>query len=146
MDARTLLPRAHSRLLLAVVLMLVALCAWESVHLLIGLVSQPDWGAFIMAAAWSLLGVGLWRLHPAARWISVILLWMLIVVLIGGVINPFTAGDQIAEHGTAPSVWMLVAWITPAIAVSLAILHILGKHKGEFGRKHDALQREKKDK
>src|SRR5262245_41755302 len=125
MAASTFLPHVKSRPLMVVVLVMVALYGALVLQSLVELFLQPDWGASIMAATWFLLGVGMWRLHPAARWVTVILLWILILVLIGGAINPFTAGDLMAEGKTPPSVWMLAAWIAPAVIVSLAVIHIL---------------------
>ena len=135
MTARAFLPHTNSRPLMVVVIILVTLCAAQTMFSLIDLFANPNWGPLIMAALSSLLGVGLWRLHPIARGVAVLLLWVLIIVLIGGTINPFTAGDMMAAGGTAPNVWVLVAWITPAILVLLAMLHILGKYKMDFGKK-----------
>jgi hypothetical protein len=134
------MPRTTSRSLLAVVLALVALCGSLAVYWLVELLQKPYLGALIMLAAWLMLGYGLWRLHPVARGIVVFLLWIAIAVLIVGVINPFTAGDLMLARGGAPSAWELALWIAPLIAASLVVLHILGKHKAEFQRKHDALQ------
>ena len=90
MTARAFLPHTNSRPLMVVVIILVTLCAAQTMFSLIDLFANPNWGPLIMAALSSLLGVGLWRLHPIARGVAVLLLWVLIIVLIGGTINPFT--------------------------------------------------------
>lgn len=124
---------------MAVVLLLVTLCAAQAIFWIAALIARPFWGALLMAVFWSVLGLGLWMLHPIARGIVVFVLWVLVFVLIVGVINPFTAGDISAEGGTPPPWWKLALWVTPPVAIIVAILHILGKYKPQFGRKNDAL-------
>lgn len=134
------MPPTTRRALLAVVLVLSTLCGLLAVYWFVELLRKPYLGALIMLAAWLMLGYGLWRLHPLARVAVVFLLWSAIAVLIVGVINPFTAGDLMLEQGGAPSAWELALWIAPLIAAFLAVLHVLGKHKAEFRRKHDTLR------
>lgn len=120
---------------MAVLLLLVALCAAQGLYWIAILIVRPFWGALLMAAFWSALGTGLWMLHPIARGVAVFLLWLLMFVLIVGVINPFSAGDILAQGGTPPPAWQLALWVAPPVAVVVAILHILGKYKPHFGRK-----------
>lgn len=122
---------------MAVVSVLAVLCAAQGLYWIASLIVRPFWGALLMAVFWSGLGTGLWMLHPIARSIAVLLLWILMVVLIVGVINPFSAGDIIAQGGTPPPAWQLALWVAPPVAVIVAILHILGKYKAHFGQKAD---------
>lgn len=129
-----LLPRTNSRTLKLTVTLLVLVCALQGCYWLFRLVQAPFPGAVVMLVAWSLLGTGLWRLSRIARGLMVALLWFVVIALIIGTFNPFTAGDLMAERGEAPSIWMLLAWVGPGIAVCLVVLHVLGKYKAEFGR------------
>jgi hypothetical protein len=45
------------------------------------------------AVLWAPMAWGLWHLHPLARKVAVALLWLVIIVLPIGVINPFAAID-----------------------------------------------------
>jgi hypothetical protein len=79
--------------------------------------------------------IGLIRLIPWSRAVTVTILWAIILMATVGWINPFTAGDYAASGQEIPSVWYMVAvsavWVVP----SLYILHILGKYKSEFRRR-----------
>ena len=121
------------------VVLLAALCAFQAVFSFVQLVRAPHIGALVFVAAFSVLSVGLWRLNRIARSAAVVMLWLAITVLIVGTFNPFTAGDYIAGGGEAPAVWQMLARVAPAVAVCVLALHLLGKYKGEFGRKDDAL-------
>lgn len=78
----------------------------------------------------TLLGIGLWlRLH-AARGTALVILWFVAIFLPLGLINPFAAMDN--PDPNPPSAWHLAFLIYPWVAVSLFVIHVLGKHKGEF--------------
>jgi len=75
---------------------------------------------------------GLARLKTWARIVNVVLLWMLMVILVVGVINPFHASDMMTAGSDPPSVTGLLVFITPGIAGILWFLHVLGKYKALF--------------
>ncbi len=73
---------------------------------------------------------GMLRMTAWARGVTVVLLWLLVVLLIVGIFNPYLASDWSA--GTPPSVATLLAYIIPAEAIIIWMLHILGKYKRRF--------------
>jgi hypothetical protein len=75
---------------------------------------------------------GLWHLHPLARKVAVALLWLVIIVLPIGVINPFAAIDGAIDMDTP--LWRLALPVFGAGALALFALHILGKYKSEFSK------------
>lgn len=84
------------------------------------------------AFLWLPLAWGLWQRRPLARRVALALLWLIIVVLPIGVINPFAAMDGLVSVDTP--LWKLVVPVFSAVAVALFMVHILGKYKAEFGR------------
>lgn len=90
-----------------------------------------NWFALLIAAGlWIPLAVGLWLLHPLARGVTVVILWVIVIVAPVGLINPFAA---INDYGPDfPSVGTLVAYIYPVVACGVYLLHVLIKHKSEF--------------
>jgi len=62
----------------------------------------------------------------------VVSLWLLILVLVVGIINPYTAMEMMHAGKSPPSVISLLAFIVPAVSAILWILHILGKYKTKF--------------
>lgn len=79
---------------------------------------------------WGPLAWGLWKLHPVARRVSVALLWIVVVVLPIGLINPFAAVDRVVSG----SLWEVALPIYSAVAAALYCIHILAKYKQEFHR------------
>jgi len=125
---------------LATVVALAGAASYLAVLSFVRFIADPGLGGLCATVLWSVLGLGLWRLNQGARAFTVVGLWLFILLLIVGTFNPFTAGDFISERGAAPSVWELAVWVFPIIAVSIALLHILGKYRDEFGtRGNDAL-------
>lgn len=86
----------------------------------------------VSALLWLPLGWGLWRMHRMARRVAVGLLWVIVVVLPIGIINPFAAMDGRVSIDT-PS-WQLAVPVFSLVAIAVYMLHILGKHKAAFGR------------
>jgi len=82
--------------------------------------------AFLFAAS----SYGMLRMMSWARGVAVLILWLLVVLLIVGIFNPYMASDWGA--GTPPSVATLLAYIIPAEAAIVWVLHILGKNKRRF--------------
>ena len=84
--------------------------------------------AFLFAVS----SYGMLRLMSWARWVAVIILWILVVTLVVGILNPFMAGDLMSAGIKPPSVATLLAYIIPAEIVIIWVLHILGKYKRRF--------------
>ena len=72
------------------------------------------------------------RMMSWARWVAVVILWILIFVLVVGIINPYMASDMMSAGKKPPSVATLLAYIVPAVTAIVWVLHILGKYKGRF--------------
>ena len=72
------------------------------------------------------------RMMSWARWVAVVVLWILIYVLVGGIINPYMASDMMSAGKAPPSVATLLAYIVPAVTAIVWVLHILGKYKRRF--------------
>lgn len=79
---------------------------------------------------WMPLGWGLWSLRPFARKVAVAMLWLVVIVLPIGVINPFAAMDGMID--LRASLWALIVPVYGVVALALVMLHILGKHKSAF--------------
>lgn len=138
MNLSSLLPRTRQPFLLAVVLLLAAICMAHAALWLMVVVVAQEWLALVGVFFWSALAAGLWRLHPLARGVAVVMLWLVVIVLIVGTFNPFNAGDLMAEGRAPPSILELSLWIAPVIVLALLALHVLGKHKTLFHTGKDA--------
>jgi hypothetical protein len=79
---------------------------------------------------WLPLAWGLWHRRPLARRVALALLWLVIVILPIGVINPFAAMDGLVSADTP--VWRLAVPVFSIVAMALFMVHILGKYKAEF--------------
>ena len=140
MQVRQFLPKTRQPFLLAAILLLVAGLVVEGAVDLQRFLSIQSWDSLPIAVLCFALAVGLWILHPIARWAAVFLLWLVLVVdlvMLFGIFNPFMAMELRHSEGQAPSVAELAARVWPwiaAIPAVLLILHILGKHKTEFRR------------
>jgi hypothetical protein len=84
------------------------------------------------AVLWAPLAWGLWHLHPLARKVALALLWLLIVILPIGVINPFAAMDGAISLDTP--LWQLAVPLFGTVAAALFAVHILIKHKAAFSK------------
>ncbi len=93
-------------------------------------------GAFLLSPSLALLfaasSYGMLRMMSWARWLAVVILWILIFVLVGGIINPYMASDIMSAGIKPPSVATLLAYIVPAVTAIVWVLHILGKYKRRF--------------
>lgn len=94
--------------------------------------SPISWLPAILAALFLASSYGILRLWSWARWVAVVSLWLLILVLVVGIINPYTAMEMMHAGKSPPSVISLLAFIVPAVSAILWILHILGKYKTKF--------------
>jgi len=124
----------HSLVLKAVVLSLVAGLIALAVR---GVASTFDhasvYGPVILAAALLALAAGLWRMQEWARSAVVFVIWLLIIVVPLGRINPFAAADGLGLN--PPSAWQLAFSIYPWVALGIFVLHVLGKHKLAFSKR-----------
>lgn len=82
------------------------------------------------AVLWLPLAWGLWRRRPLARRVAVALLWLVVIVLPIGVINPFAAMDGAIAIDIP--LWRLALPVFGIVGLALFALHILGKYKTEF--------------
>lgn len=125
-----MLPDEKSHILKLVLLLLIGGCAAMSV--------SAVWMAFsgrlmplgVSLMLWLPLAWGLWRLHPLARKVAVVLLWLVVIVLPIGLINPFAAMDGAIDPHT--SIWTLAIPVYMLVALAVFMLHILGKHRSAF--------------
>ena len=81
---------------------------------------------------WLPLAWGLFQRREWARRVTLVLLWLVIVVLPIGVINPFAAMD--GAIATDTPIWRLALPVFSAVALALFMVHILGLHKAAFGK------------
>jgi hypothetical protein len=116
----------------AVVLLLVAGCLGLVANSIIQAVAGNLLPLAVSAILWAPLAWGLWQRRPLARRVAVALLWLIVVVLPIGVINPFAAMDGAIDIDTP--LWQLALPVFGVVAAALFALHILGKYKAEFGR------------
>ncbi len=129
-----MLNSVRSPALKAVLLLLITGCL-----VLIGnavvLALSDAWLPMLTAALlWAPLTWGLWQRHPLARRVVLVLLWLIIIVLPIGLINPFAYMDGMVSG----PVWKLALPVYGIAAVALFMVHILGKHKAEFTGRHRA--------
>lgn len=121
------LPATGSRLLVGIVVVAAAIYGLLAVVLTFNIIRAPL--ALLGVLFFATLSCGMWRLKQWARWITVGAIWIGIIVIPIGVLNPFAAMDW---EGGAPRWEVLASWIALGVASGLFVLHVLGKHKGEF--------------
>lgn len=94
---------------------------------------QPaSWGHAIFVTIFLLTVYGLLRMQSWARVISVVTLWLIVILMTVGLINPYMASDLMSAGITPPTVSSLLMIIVPIVVVLLVLLHFLGKYKGRF--------------
>ena len=124
------MPSTKSSALRWTLLALIAGCLYEA-GINIASAIGGGWGFWLVALGfWLPLSIGLWFRLPISRWITLVILWMSVIVMPLGVINPFAAMDELGPN--PPPVWKLIAAVVPVMVASLFAIHILGKHKDEF--------------
>ncbi len=90
-----------------------------------------SWVEPLLAFLFAVASYGMLRMASWARWVTVVFLWVLIFLVVG-IINPYLAGDWMSAGIKPPSVATLLAYIIPAEAAIIWVLHILGKYKRRF--------------
>ena len=90
------------------------------------LAAQGDWlGAIVLVSVILVLGIELIRYRRWARKGVAILLVLFVVFFPIGYLNPFTAGDLIAEYGEAPTVQEVLVWLIPLEITFLILAWLL---------------------
>lgn len=126
-----MLPNTPSPALKGVLLLLIGACAAMAGNALLLAWDGRFLPLVLSTVLWLPLAYGLWVLHPVARKVAVVLLWLVVIVLPIGVINPFAAMD--GAIAIDMPLWRLALPVFGIVGLALAALHILGKHKSEFG-------------
>lgn len=91
-----------------------------------------SWGHLFFATLFLVTAYGLLRVKSWARVTSVVLLWLIIILVTVGLINPYMASDLMSAGITPPAVSSLLMIIVPTVVLLLVLLHFLGKYKGRF--------------
>lgn len=116
----------------AVLIFLVAGC----LLLIASAIQRALSGAYLpllfAAVLWAPLAWGLWTRRPLARKVALALLWLIIVVLPIGVINPFAAMDGAISLDTP--LWQLAVPVYGGVAAALFAVHVLIKHNAAFSK------------
>jgi len=121
------LPKARSRTLAVAVALMAAFYAAIAAFFAVNVMSQPV--GLLISPLFALLAWGLWTLSRAARWVTVIWIWVMVIVMPLSVIEPF------ATQGSGPGApyWgAMLAAVTPLVVAGLFFLLVLGRHKREF--------------
>ena len=122
-----LLPKARSRLLALAAALMAAFYAAIAVFFAANVMERPV--GLVIAPLFALLAWGIWTLSRAARWVTVIWIWIMVIVMPLGVVGPF------ATRGTGPDApyWgAMLAAITPLVVAGLFFILVFGRHKREF--------------
>ena len=127
------LPHTNRWSLQMVVVILAALCAAEAIASFMMFAYAFQLADLVIGGFFLVLGVYLWLLNAFARAVAVFLLWLVVIVLPLGVLNPFMASDM-AAAGRELNIWYALAALVPLVAMACGALHILDKHKREFSR------------
>jgi hypothetical protein len=125
---KEMLPDVKFPLLRFVLFLLISGCLWLIVSAFQLAFSGRLLPLLISLCLWAPLAWGLWQLHPLARKVAVILLWLIVLVLPIGLINPFAAMDG----GVSGTLLDVAVPVYGLVAVALFCLHILGKYKQAF--------------
>lgn len=133
-----MISKLSSPALKGVLLLLILGCLWLAASAVGEAIRGNGFPLGVALLLWLPLAWGLWRLHPLARRVAVVLLWLVVIVLPIGIINPFAAMDGAVDIGQP--LWRLVVPVFGGVAVALFMLHILGKHKAQFSRQILAVQ------
>ena len=124
-----LLPQTDVRLLRFVVLGMVTACLWFAVTYLRLAIFDRYYFGVLSLALWLPLAVGLWLLMPWARYLSLSILWLIIITI------PTVVGPWEAINGDAPPlpVWeQLMHWVAPVFIPAAFCIEVLYAYKGEF--------------
>ena len=119
------LPRARSRLLAIAAALMAAFYAAVAVFFGMNVMQQPV--GIVVAPLFGLLAWGIWTLSRAARWVTLIWVWIMVIVMPLGAFGPF------APQAATDAYWgAMLAAITPFVAAGLFFILVFGRHKREF--------------
>ena len=121
------LPKARSRLLAVAVALMAAFYAAVAIGFAANVMREPV--GLVISPLFALLAWGIWTLSRAARWVTVIWLWVMVIVMLLSVFAPFTTRGAAGE---APYWGAILAAITPFVVAGLFFLLVFGRHKREF--------------
>lgn len=133
-----MISKLSSPALKGVLLLLILGCLWLAASAVGEAISGNWFPLGVALLLWLPLAWGLWRLHPLARRVAVALLWLVVIVLPIGIINPFAAMDGAVD--ISQPLRRLVVPVFGGVAVALFMLHILGQYKAQFSRRVPAAQ------
>jgi hypothetical protein len=122
-----LLPKAKSRLLAVAAALMAAFYAAVAVFFAVNVMKQPV--GLLIAPLFAILAWGIWTLSRAARWVTLIWVWVMVIVMPLSVAGPFVSE---ASTSNAPYWGAMLAAITPLVAAGLFFIVVFGKHKREF--------------
>ena len=121
------LPKARSRMLAVAVALMAAFYAAVAIAFALNVMKQPV--GLLIAPLFALLAWGIWTLSRAARWVTVIWIWVMVIVMPLGVVGSFSAQSTTAD---APYWGAMLAAVTPFVVLGLFFLLVFGRHKREF--------------
>ena len=121
------LPKARSRMLAVAVALMAAFYAAIAGFFALNVVQQPV--GLLIAPLFALLAWGLWTLSRAARWVTVIWIWVMVIVMPLSAVGPFATRGSEAE---APYWGAMHAAVTPLVVAGLFFILVFGRHKREF--------------
>jgi hypothetical protein len=123
------LPQTDVRLLRFVVVVMVIACLWFAVTCLRPATFDQYYFGALSLVLWLPLAVGLWLLMPWARYLSLSVLWLIVIA------TPTVVGPWEAINGDAPPlpVWeQLMYSVAPLFIPAVFCIEVLYAYKGEF--------------
>jgi len=122
-----LLPKAQSRLLAVAAALMAAFYAAIAVFFAVNVMKQPV--GLAVAPLFALLAWGIWTLSRAARWVTLIWIWVMVIVMPLSIVGPFSSHASTADA----TYWgAMLAAVTPLVVAGLFFILVFGKHKREF--------------
>jgi hypothetical protein len=106
---------------------MAAFYAAVAVYFAENVMKQPV--GLVVAPLFALLAWGIWTLSRAARWVTLIWIWVMVIVMPLSVVGPFSSQ---APGRDAPYWGGMLAAITPLVVAGLFFILVFGKHKREF--------------
>jgi len=124
-----LLPQTNSQLLRLAVVGLVMAYLWFAVNYLRGAISGEYFFGVLSFVLWLPLAAGLWTLMPWARYLSLTILWLIVIG------TPTLVGPWEAINGDAPPlpIWeQLMSSVAPMFIPAALCIEVLYAYKREF--------------
>jgi hypothetical protein len=121
------LPKARSRLLAIAAAAMAFFYAVVALAFAANLMERPV--GLLVAPLFGLLAWGIWKLSRAARWVTIIWIWIMVILMPLAILNPLVSPSP---QGAQPYWGAMLAAVTPLVVAALFFLHVFGKHKREF--------------